>query len=125
MSLVQEREKLFKREVKIFWEEIQNKLNISYSELNELYKENKKYEINNHNYNSDFNNNNIIKKNNIGNNSNLSNERIINNNNNNNEFLEYVNNQYDNKNNIAFSESLDLNNPNMGSMKSKVYKYLF
>ena len=45
MHEIQEKEKTFKKEVKVFWEEIQNKLNFSYSELNDLYKENKKYEV--------------------------------------------------------------------------------
>jgi hypothetical protein len=43
MDLIQKKEKTFKKEVKVFWEEVQNKLNFSYNELNELYKENRKF----------------------------------------------------------------------------------
>jgi len=109
MKIIQEREKTFKKEVKVFWEEVQNKLNFSYSELNELYKENRKYnltlrEFSSDNQNSNSNYNQLT--NNINNFKNF-NEKIS----------EYNNNQ---KVNPSVS-SLEYNNPQMmGSIKSKV-----
>lgn len=66
MDRIQQKENTFKNEVKVFWEEVQSKLNISYSELNELYKENRKYNFSaakeikpqDHNSNSFYNNKN-------------------------------------------------------------------
>ena len=83
MDVIQERENTFKKEAKVFWEEVQNKLNVSYSELNDFYNENRKYNfgmkdnnMQNHNSNNNYLNSNLNE-----------NMQIYNNNNNNKNYL--------------------------------------
>lgn len=97
MDIIQEREKIFRKEVKIFSEEVKNKLNVSFSELNELYRENKKYNFSVNEM--------ILEKHNENDypNTNLDENFILNNNDNN-----------------ALMNSLELKNKNIGAIKSKV-----
>jgi len=88
--------------VKVFWEEMQKKLNNSYGDLNELFKENKKYDFTDNDYfdnNNNNNNNNTSNKDNI---SNIKNEKKYEDPENK-DFLRYVNND---------PHSMDLNNSN-------------
>jgi len=110
MDIIVEREKAYKKEVNLIWEDIQKKLNISYSELNEFYKENKKYEMSN--FPSDrqieYNNNGSLEKKNLNENF----KNTYNNNSNINENSQFINNQFDfiNNDKNIYRKNIQYNN---------------